>query len=587
VREAVTNMLSEGELRALHAAMASALESGPNEDPETASHHALAAGDTERASRYALEGARRARESLAFERAAVLYRRAIDHGGSDADARLRLLVDLAETLVLAGVGVAAGRVYLEASQSSASAEHAPLVRESRRRAAEQLVLSGEVERGVEVLSSVLADIGVSLPHSTGRSLLGLLWDRFMLRLRGLGWTPRDESTVATADIARLEAYNVVAASLALVHPIVGLQFQARLLRLALRVGVGRYIVIAFGMYGLTLALSGIRGFRKGKPLLAEAQATAATLGPDLRPRYTGLAYGTEGVAALCVGRYNEAREKLGQSVETFDERSVANTGEQVSRNNIRLLHLATLIAAGGVADAMPKFDELLRDAKRRGDLHLEASATRLLNQIYLFRDDPTGGRAALSALNWKPLHDHFDLQRVYELRAQIGIDLYEDTDTILTEKYGAEFKAFDRSLIRTVEIERLLVTWSRARVCLHDAERGVAGALRHAERWSRVLLRAEPPYARIYGSLIAAAVAYQRGDSDGAVRHLRGGARIAEESAHRFEIAAIRARLAQLCVGEEAEGHARFAADWAAREGIVNAERLFRSTAPGFRTKTS
>jgi eukaryotic-like serine/threonine-protein kinase len=589
VREAVTEMLSEEQLRALHVAMATALESGPDEDAETASHHALAAGDLDRASRYACKGAQRARDNLAFERAAVLYRRAIDHGSDAPDTRLRLLVELAETLVLAGRDADAGRVYLEASQIPANAENAPLVRESRRRAAEQLVLCGELERGVEVLSSVLADIGVSLPHSTGRSLLAFLWDRLMLKLRGLSWTPRDESTVSTTDIARLEAYNVVAASLALVHPIVGLQFQARLLRLALRVGVGRYVVIAFGMYGLTLALSGIRGFRRGKPLLAEAQATAATLPPELRPRYTGLAHGTEGVAALCVGRYVEAREKLGESVASFEERAVANTGEQVSRNNIRLLHLATLIAAGGIGEAMQKFDELLRDAKRRGDLHLEASATRLLNQIYLFRADPAGARAALGALHWKPLHGHFDLQRVYELRAQIGIDLYEDTDEILTEKYRADFKAFDRSLIRTVEIERLLVTWSRARALLHDAERDVPGALRGAERACRILLRAEPAYARIYGSLIAAAIAWQRSDSDAAARLLNDAIRIGDDTTHTFEIFAARARLSKLLGGDEGERLALSAREWAEREGIVNADQMFRATAPGFdrRTKTN
>lgn len=584
IRDVVASMLDEDARRTCHARIASALEASAEADPETLSFHALAANDHTRASKYALEASRRARQGLAFERAAALLRVAIDHGDPSPDERLALLCDLAETLVLAERDAEAGRVFLEASRAGASAERAPILQHCRRRAAEQLVLAGDLEGGVQTLSEVLADIGVALPRSPARSILAFLWDRFVLRLRGLSWTPRADSEVDSRELARIDAYNVVAASLALVQPIFGLQFQARLMLLALRAGIPRHIVVAMGMYGLTLALSGMRGFRVGKRFLHEARMTAESVPGEERRRYVAMANGTDGIANLTVGNFVEAREKLRTCLDSLEALPVAVTAENLARSNMKLLYLGSLHSLGELVELTRGVDALLRDAKRRGDQHLEASATRMLNCVWLVRDQPEDATRALEEVRWAPLHAGFDLQRVYELRARGEIDLYTHAhEGSLAEKYRADFAAFDRSLIRTVEIERLLVASLRGRLFVRDAERtGSREALRNAWRTAQVLLRATPAYARARGALIAAAVERQRGDDVQCVHWLRNAARYAEEASVAEQLSAARLRLGEILGGREGAELRALGDEWMRRNAVVKPERLLQVTAPGF-----
>ncbi|MBK7401436.1 MAG: AAA family ATPase [Myxococcales bacterium] len=115
VRDAVGSTLSDTQRRARHAALAVVLRE--RDDPRALVHHLAGAGDTIAAREAALDAARRAEESLAFEHAALLLRDALSHGLEGDGIRLRL----AEALVHAHRGVEAAEVLLTIGARSASA----------------------------------------------------------------------------------------------------------------------------------------------------------------------------------------------------------------------------------------------------------------------------------------------------------------------------------------------------------------------------------------------------------------------------------------------------------------------------------
>lgn len=95
-------------------------------------------------------------------------------------------------------------VYLEAAQRAAENDALEL----KRRAAEQLLISGHIDDGKALLAEVLRAVGLSLPGGPRRALLSLAWQRLRLKLRGLGFQERKDALPA-AQLAALidDAWN--------------------------------------------------------------------------------------------------------------------------------------------------------------------------------------------------------------------------------------------------------------------------------------------------------------------------------------------------------------------------------------------
>src|SRR6185503_3266478 len=140
--------------------------------------HYLGAGDGENASIQASVAAAKAATALAFDRAAFFYRHALALTPTSSAAR-EWSEGLADALANAGRPAEAAEAYLRAA---AGADHTRRV-ELQRRAAEQFLIGGHIDRGLDLIRAMLAGMGVRVPRTPRSALLWLLWRRARLRWR--------------------------------------------------------------------------------------------------------------------------------------------------------------------------------------------------------------------------------------------------------------------------------------------------------------------------------------------------------------------------------------------------------------------
>ncbi|MCA9538198.1 MAG: protein kinase, partial [Myxococcales bacterium] len=240
IREAVTASLPTLITRAVHLDIAQAL-ARRGAEPEVLVTHYRGAGDLAQAWSLTKESADRAAQKLAFDRAAALYADALalhrelrgaqctpDQASTERD----LLERLGRARVNAGRGTEAAEALLEAAEGAEPVRRLELTRE----AGAQLLISGRLKRGLEVMRGVLDQIGMTLPESSRRALPGLLARRARVRLRGTQFTRRDEAAVPRAALTRIDACWSVALGLGLIDHVRAGDFQARTLILSLEAG---------------------------------------------------------------------------------------------------------------------------------------------------------------------------------------------------------------------------------------------------------------------------------------------------------------------------------------------------------------
>jgi hypothetical protein len=156
--------------------------------------HALEGGGRFRPRRQSTPtAARRASETLAFDRAARLYLLALDLSeNAEPEARRGLQISLGDALANAGRGAEAASSYLAASRGAGKAETLEL----QRRAAEQLLLSGHIDQSVPVLRSVLANLGFGISATSVAPVVPVSQNQ--IRLRGLKFREQDHAVAPGA-----------------------------------------------------------------------------------------------------------------------------------------------------------------------------------------------------------------------------------------------------------------------------------------------------------------------------------------------------------------------------------------------------
>jgi hypothetical protein len=306
IRELVVAELTPNELSRRHRELAKVLEQHGAE-PEAIAEHWEQGRRPQHAAKWAEQAAEQASGMLAFARAAAAYRRAVRVLGDLMIGPVdELRHGLAEQLIALGQVREATVVLLDL------ATRAPPDRASalRRRVAWLLLDAGRIEEAVPLIGEQLEQVGETLPQQRWRILLALVWNRALLRLRGLEFTPRSEAEVEPDQLARIDTLNTFLAALsqyghdpraALITSALG----PRLLRLALAAGEPSRLAYLLAHEGLIAAASGNleRGDRlveRGLGLLTSSSDSVA----QLRVRHL------EAMLAFTTCRWPRASEKI-------------------------------------------------------------------------------------------------------------------------------------------------------------------------------------------------------------------------------------------------------------------------------------
>ncbi|MCA9523804.1 MAG: protein kinase [Myxococcales bacterium] len=572
--ETVVGRIDRTRRAAIHRSLAVAfLERGPDTQAHEVVRHLEAAGDAIRAARHAEKAAERASEMLAFDRAATLFRTALRLGDANRDRRQRLLLGLGEALVNAGRSAEAAEVLIDAARDASAAT----ALDCRRRAAEQLLGAGHLERGLEVLRGVLAQIGEAMP-SAKAALRSLVWQRIRLRLRGFSWDERDSSRIAPDRLSRLDIYQTVAV-LGHTDTILGAYFQAKALRLALELGEPYRLARSFGFEAIYAATQGGREVARAETLVGELRRLADR---DQSPYLRALALGTAGVVNMYGwGRFGIAARQLREAEELFAGETV---GSQLELSNARLFRLLALRYLGDYREMCQSLHHYVRDAERRGDRFSETTFSRAFNVAWLVDGQPEEARRALAQWSWVPPEGRLHIQHWYELLALVELALYEGDVADWEARFGPRFQALERSTLVRVQMIRTAARWMKARLILAESL-GLDNRRsqhRRARRLIDALRREGVPYATVWCDFLDAALYAQMGLPDQAIAALQRTILAAETQERRFYVAVAEMRLADIVGGSEGQSIRQRAIGRIADDRIAQPGALFDVVAPGY-----
>ena len=565
VRTAVLAHVDDELRRTHHRRLADALESAGAgaRDPQVLVRHLEAAGETERAAVLAERAARMSQEALAFEQAAALYRTALRLGRFETAERCTILMALGDALAHAGRGVEAADAYLEAVPAASSAVRL----ECQRRAAEQLLISGHIERGLEAIGAVLADVGEHLPKTPRRALISLLWQRLRLRLRGLRYRVRDEGEIPARDLVKLDIYKAVALGLGMVDTIRGADFQGRCLRLALHVGERRRMGRSVAQEAMFIGSQGTKSIPRARELVTEAKALAQASG---EPYLGAWASAAAGLVHYFGGEFEEAAGVLSDAEIRFRDQT---TGTAWELSNVRIFRLFALRHLGRCDELGRAYDVYVRDAARRGDRYAETTMSRAFNLVWLARGDVVQAKGELARPAWAPPEGGFHIQHWYELRARIEIDLYLGQLDGIDQRLQPGMAALERSLIKRAQMVRAEAAWLLARVAL--ARRDVGAA----QRPLKILSKEGATFVDAWAELVRAGICAAAGKREAALAPLERAIVLANDAHMRLVAETARRRRAELM--QDAPGLADTDSVLAAL-GVKNPARMTALIAPGF-----
>ena len=580
IRETVVAGLSPDELAARHGRISVALEASAHPDPEVLSVHFFAAGDHERASTYAERGADKAIEALAFDRGALLYQRALEVRKDPSEATRQLRRRLGDALANAGRGAQAAREYLQAGTGAQAAEALEL----RRRAAEEFLRSGHIDEGVEAIRGVLATVDMRLAKTTFGALLSILVRQLYLMVRGLDFKERDASQVSAEQMMCIDICWSVNAGLAVVDNVRSVDFQKRQLILALEAGEPYRVARALATECSASAVPGTRTARRTAGLRKKTMALATRLN---NPHALGLSHLVSGVSAYLEGRWPAAVEECGAALVILRDRC---TGVWWEIGNAHIFGLWALTQMGDLREFSRRLPLLLSEARDRGDLYLYANL-RLgrMNVYWLMQDDAQQAvREVDTAMEqWSNRQVH--LQHYYALLARTQIALYGGDGAGGLTAVDRAYPGFRRALIFRIQTPRIEATHLRARCALSAATKATdpAPLLKRAARDARRLSREGSPWGDTLGTLVAAAVARQRGEDARAAALLSTAERGFIELQMQLSATVCRLRLGELLGGDKGSALVTAARAEMKAQLIVDVDRMAEMMAPGFTVRSS
>jgi eukaryotic-like serine/threonine-protein kinase len=578
IRETVAADLPTHEVPRLHARLAAVLQAAGHVAPETLLVHFRGAGELAPAHEQAVRAGDRARDAVAFDRAASYYRTALELSQADGARRHEIEVKLADALAAGGRGYEAAQAYFAAARGALAAEWIGL----QRQAADQLLRSGHIDEGLDAIGRVLTALGMQLASSPLRALQSVLGRRLWLRLRGLHFQPRDRSQISEEQLVRIDACWTVATAIGVVDTICGADFQARHLILALDTGDPFRVARALALDSAYAALGGSRTMARQRALTEAAQQLAEEVGQREMMAYVTLA---KGVGAFFQGDWIGAREHLQRAEPMLRECPTSIAWEL---DTTYFYHLLALFYLGEIDEVVRRLPGFLREARERDDLTAATNLrTRVGYVIHLAADRPEAAREEVQHGMQTWGRAAFQAQHSWEMYVVGEIHLYSGRGVEAWQWVTGKWPQLRRSLLLRIQAVRIESQYMLGRAALAASLDGRWSApecrrlIKRAAGCARRLRRERARWAVPLAALLEAGVATTRGDAARAARDL-------ERAEHGFDgvnmalhAAVARRRRGEILGGEPGVALADAANSWMKARGIVRPDGIVDMLAPG------
>lgn len=574
IRETLAAQLDRSSVMQIHRRLAQAIETRGIDDPESLFEHYMGAGERMRAATHAAVAARKAAVALAFDRAAAFYRRALELAPGRGAEMIAMKRGLAEALVNAGRPAEAAQAYLDLAKETSAAQ----ALDSKRRAAEQLLIGGHIKEGLELVRTVLAAVGFTLPAGQKRALISLLVKRIQIRMRGFNFIERKASEIPEADLFRIDICWAVAAGLGAVDLIRGADFQCRHLLLALNAGEPFRIARGLAFEAAQSASRGVPAQARSLKIAQQAEALAQRVG---HPHALGLVTWARGITAYVNGRWKNAAELCEQAVEILRDQCTGVTWELSVGH--RFLFSA-MVYLGEIGEVSRRVPTLLSAALEQGNVFAATDLRTRLNVIWLAADDPDRARAeTIEALKAWP-HEGFHLQHYSAMLALAQIELYtEDTEVVWKHLQG-QWQALEDSMLLRIQVLRIEAMHLQARAALATSEGGKERSrrLKVAEEMAKRIANENAAWATPFASLVRAGIAHRYGDKERAAKLLSEAAINFKSQDMELYAAASRRRLGEMVGGDHGYQLMTETTAWMASQRIKNPDAMTRMLTPGF-----
>jgi tetratricopeptide (TPR) repeat protein len=572
IREAVAAQLAPGAVRQIHALVAQTLVDRGGDDCEALFEHYRGAGDDERASIQAGRAAAKACTALAFDRAAFFYREALAlRPASPAAAAWREAV--AEALANAGQPSEAAESYLRAAGGAAH----PHQIELQRRAAEQFLIAGDIDRGLDLIRAVLAALRMRMPRSRGAALARLIWRRARLRWRGLRFVPKPAAAIDSDTLLRIDTCWSAATGLAMVDVIGASEFNIRDLQMALDAGDSYRIARAMAIESATRSVSA-RSRASGERLARESKALAQRIG---NPHAIALSSLADAMTAMMSGRFSNASTFAEQAAVILRDQCVGVTWELNSAQN---LGLWALMYQGELAEASRRFPVLLAGARRSGNWFVATELCTRSTYVWLAADQPDEGeRVAIESIaQWS--HQGVHRQHYSAVLTRIQMALYRGDAAGAWRLLGDLGSILRQTYLRHVQLMQIESCYLRARSALAMAavNRSSGRFVSVARAEARRIAGERMPWSDPIALVVQAGVAFLEGRAPLALRHLHDAAGRFERADMRLHAAAARSRIGTLQDDAAGRDLRRQAEEWMAMQQIKNPAGMTRMLTPGF-----
>jgi len=461
IRDALANRLTAGETRQIHTSLAAVIERLDADNFEALYEHHLGAGHDSAAGAAALSAARRAFTTLAFDRAALFYRRSLDLPGLLEDDQAEARRQVGSALANAGRTLEAARAYLKAAETV----DPTTALELRRHAAEQLLLGGHLDGGIDVMRSVLEAVGLKMPGGPRRALARLLMRRAQLRARGLKFEEREPGQIPEADLRRIDACWGASIGLGLVDLVTGAYFQSTQLLFALDAGDPYRIARALAVEAASVATAGGRSRERAAEILHTAEGVARRVG---NPHALGLCSLTAGLGAFLTGQWKRCTRLCDEASTIFRERCTGVTWEQT---NAFSFAIGGLLYVGELAEIERRLAVWLPDARERGNLYAVTEAQTRYNICWLMAGNAEAARSEVSQATELWSRRGFFLQHYNALLAKAQIELYLGRAEDALELVNASWRELTKSLLMRVQVLRIEAYFLRGRARVGSAAR--------------------------------------------------------------------------------------------------------------------